>query len=146
MQRRTKFALFAISGLVAAGTLAGIAAAEQGWRHHGGRGHHGFEMMGLAERYDANKDGKLSQEEIDSNRAQWLKDFDADKNGTLSLQEFQALWLKARNDDMVREFQDFDRDGNGQVALEEYQKPLGGMVAKMDRNGDGVLSTDDRRQ
>ncbi|NJM28949.1 MAG: hypothetical protein HC855_01345 [Rhizobiales bacterium] len=103
---------------------------------------HNMQMM--TERYDGNKDGKLSQEEIDTNRTSWHGEFDGDKNATLSLQEFQGLWLKARNEEMVREFQRFDRDGNGQVTLDEYKQPLSGMVARMDRNGDGVLTPDDR--
>jgi hypothetical protein len=45
---------------------------------------------------------------------------------------------------IVREFQFFDVDGNGQVTLEEYREPLSGMVAMRDRNGDGVLSQEDR--
>jgi hypothetical protein len=143
MQRRTKFALYAVGGLAAVGTLAGLAMADQGrkWGRHG-HGMHDMQMM--TERYDGNKDGKLSQEEIDTNRTSWHGEFDGDKNATLSLQEFQGLWLKARNEDMVREFQRFDRDGNGQVTLDEYKQPLSGMVARMDRNGDGVLTPDDR--
>jgi hypothetical protein len=46
----------------------------------------------------------------------------------------------------VREFQHFDRDGNAQVTLDEYKGPMAAMVTNMDRNGDGVLSRDDRRQ
>jgi len=100
----------------------------------------------MMERYDANKDGKITQDEIDTNRAEWLKEFDADKNGPLSLDEFQNLWLKARHEQMVREFQMFDRDGNGQVTLDEYQGPMAHIVEGMDRNGDGALSRDDRPQ
>ena len=92
-------------------------------------------MMGrqLMERYDANKDGKVTQAEIDQNRQQWLAEFDADKNGTLSLDEFKQLWLKSRNEMMVREFQFFDRDGNGQVTIEEYKGPMAGIVADRDQ-------------
>jgi hypothetical protein len=145
MQRRTKIALFAVGTLVSAGAIASLAVADQGrkWGRHG-HGMHNMQMM--AERYDANKDGKLSQEEIDTNRTSWHGEFDADKNATLSLQEFQGLWLKARNEEMVREFQRFDRDGNGQVTLDEYKQPLANMVARMDHNGDGVLSPDDRKR
>jgi Ca2+-binding EF-hand superfamily protein len=97
----------------------------------------------MTERYDTNKDGKISQEEIDTNRASWLTEFDGDKSGALALTEFQNLWLKARNQQMVREFQQFDRDGNGQVTLDEYKLPLEKIVAEMDRNNDKVLSDDE---
>jgi Ca2+-binding EF-hand superfamily protein len=145
MKRRTKLALIAVGGLAALGTLAGLAVADHG--HKGGRHGHGmhhFQMM--TERYDGNRDGKLSQEEIDANRTAWHGEFDTDKNAALSLQEFQGLWLKARNEEMVREFQRFDRDGNGQVTLDEYKQPLDNIVARMDRNGDGVLSFEDHER
>jgi Ca2+-binding EF-hand superfamily protein len=139
MQKRTKIALMALAGLVAVG---GVAAASQGWKHGmRGQGHMGF--MEMAERYDADKDGKISQTEIDANRASWLAEFDADKSGSLALAEFQNLWLKAQNQRMVREFQRFDTDANGQVTMEEYQKPLAGIVAWMDSNQDSALSKDD---
>jgi Ca2+-binding EF-hand superfamily protein len=140
MHRKTKIALAAGAiGLAAAAGIAGPAHASMGHR-----GHHGM-MGGLAERYDGNKDGKVSQEEIDQNRATWFGDFDGDKNAVLSLDEFEKLWLKARRESMVREFQRFDRDGNGQVTLDEYKRPMAGIVAEMDRSGDGALGPDDHR-
>lgn len=149
MKTRTKIVLgTALAGVIGLGAAGGIAIAGKGG--HGGMGswHHGMGHYGmanhLAERYDANKDGKISQDEIDANRKAWHEEFDSDKNATLSLEEFQALWLKARRDQMVREFQDFDRDGNGQVTLDEYRQPMADMVANMDRNGDGVLDRTDR--
>ena len=69
-------------------------------------------------------DGALSQEEIDANRTQWHGEFDADKSGDLTITEFEALWLKARREMMVREYQEFDRDGDGKLTLDEYKAPL----------------------
>ena len=128
MRNRTKIFLgIGAATMLALGGLAGLAQADMDGGMHGGgqcgMGHgggHGPGMMGrqMMERYDANKDGKLTQAEIDQNRQQWLADADANKDGTLSLDEFKVLWLKARNEMMVREFQFFDRDGNGQVTIE----------------------------
>lgn len=159
MQRKTKIiAAAAAVGLLTLGGLAGLASAGMdegmgegmmGGMHRmwmgGGHGE-GHGMMGqhMMERYDANKDGKLTQPEIDQNRQQWLAEFDADKNGTLSLDEFKLLWLKSRSEMMVREFQFFDKDGNGQVTIEEYKTPLSDVVADGDINKDGALSPDDR--
>jgi hypothetical protein len=142
MQRKTKIALAAgLAGLIVAGGAAGVAFADRGGSHRG----HGFMMMqNMLERYDANKDGSISKEEVEQNRATWHADFDADKNGTLSLQEFEALWIKARNEEMVREFQRFDRDGNGQVTLEEYRDPVLRMVERADHDGDGMMGPGDR--
>jgi Ca2+-binding EF-hand superfamily protein len=117
---------------------------------HGGSGHHGAKGMRhmikrFAERYDANDDGKISQEEINTNRTEWHKKFDTDGNGTLSLKEFEALWLEAKRQRMVRAFQRLDEDGDAAMTLEEYLEPLSDAVERWDRNGDGVLSREDRR-
>lgn len=135
-------AVFAVAA-VGTGAFAGIASADEGWR---GRQAHGGGMMGnFMERYDANKDGKVSQEEIDANRTEWFGKFDADKNGKLSLAEFEALWMEAHRREMIREFQKLDPDGDATLTIEEYKEPLSGLVANRDRNGDGVVSKDDRR-
>jgi hypothetical protein len=148
MQTRSKLLLAGgAAALLALGGLAGLAQADMQGGMGGGMGEgHGGGMMGqqLMERYDADKDGKVTQQEIDKNRADWLAEADSDKTGSLSLEEFKVLWLKARNEMMVREFQFFDRDGNGQVTIEEYQGPMSDMVAERDRNADGALSKDDR--
>ena len=146
MERKTKIWLAAgASALVAVAAIAGIAQADRGQRH-GMQGMHGMRggVMEMMERYDTNKDGSLSQEEIDTNRTQWHGEFDKDKTSDLSLAEFEALWLKARRDMMVREFQQFDRDGDGKLTLDEYKAPLTMLVTRMDQNGDGVLNKDDR--
>ena len=82
MQKPTKIALIAFAGLV---VIGGAAFANQGWKH-GFRGHGPMGIEQMAERYDANKDGKISQEEIDTNRTNWLTEFDGDKSGALALQ------------------------------------------------------------
>jgi Ca2+-binding EF-hand superfamily protein len=120
----------------------GVAYADMQGNMHGDF-HHNM-MKDMMERYDANKDGKISQAEIDQNRAQRLGEFDADKSAALSLEEFSQLWLKAQHRRMVREFQEFDVDGNAQVTLDEYSEPMASMVERMDVNGDGAMSGDDR--
>jgi hypothetical protein len=129
----------AVAGLLASAGIASLAHADRNW------GHRGPVMGGMMDRYDANKDGKLSQEEIDQNRTQWHGEFDADKSGGLSIAEFEVLWLKARRDQMVREYQEFDRDGDGKLTLDEYKMPMAMLVRDRDVNGDGLLSRDDRR-
>ena len=128
---KTAFA-FAALLLLSAGT-----ANAGGW-HHGGEG--------LMERYDGNGDGKITQDEINANRAAWHKEFDADKTGELSIAEFEGLWLKAKREQMVREYQSFDRDGDGKVTLDEYQAPMKTTMADMDSNGDGALTREKSAQ
>lgn len=150
MKTRTKLLLAGGAAvMLALGGLAGLARADmEGGNCDGPRFHRltpgGMMGQQLTERYDADKDGKVTQAEIDQNRQQWLAEADADKNGTLSLEEFKVLWLKGRNEMMVREFQFFDRDGNGQVTIEEYKGPMADLVARRDQNNDGSLGADDR--
>jgi len=141
MQNKTKLVLAAVAlSTLGIGALATTAFADRpGWV-----GHHGGMMRQMMERYDTNKDGKLTQQEVDDNRTQWFARFDADKNGSLSLKEFEALWLEAHRQEMIREFQRFDPNGDAAVSLEEYKEPLSRIVADRDRNGDGVLSKEDR--
>jgi Ca2+-binding EF-hand superfamily protein len=150
MTPRTKTAIAAsLAVLVGLGAIAGFAHADMKQGHgHGMSRHHGQEMQSriraFAERYDMNKDGRITQDEVNANRAQWHAEFDKDKDGGLTLQEFQDLWLKARFERMVREFQRFDRNGDAKLTIEEYQGPLLEIVEVFDRNGDGVLSKEDR--
>ncbi len=151
MQKRTKILLAsATAGILGLATIGGAVAGhkqhKRGWGMHGGG--HGMQhrVKKFVKRYDANKDGEITQQEIDTNRTDWHKKFDTDGNGTLSLTEFGDLWLEAKRRRMVRAFQHFDEDGSGTVTLDEYTEPLSRIVERMDRNGDGVLSRKDRRR
>jgi hypothetical protein len=87
----------------------------------------------------------VTQQEIDTNRTEFHGRFDADKNGNLNLKEFEALWLEAKRQEMIREFQRLDPNGDAALSLDEYKEPLSRLVANRDRNGDGALSREDRR-
>ena len=167
MKTTSKIAI-AAAALIAVGALGTTAYAHRhgggyGGGHHGGgygggyheggygRGHkrgrkgHGMRHHGrqMLERYDANNDKKITQDEINTNREAWHKEFDVNNDGKLSLDEFKQLWLKARARRMVREFQRFDRDGDAGVTQEEYLKPMADVVEMRDRNGDGAISRED---
>lgn len=159
MQKKSKLALGAAALVAVAAVIGAVQMAHadrgmmqgMGWGSGHGRHMSGpmdgpmhMPMMGLQDRYDGNKDGKVSQAEVDQNRTALLGEFDADKTGGLTLKEFEGLWLKARHDQMVREFQSFDRNGDGNVTLDEYKAPLGNVVAMFDRNGDKLLGSEDR--
>ncbi|MBL8905457.1 MAG: hypothetical protein JNM20_02155 [Rhizobiales bacterium] len=143
-RKKTMLLIAGAAGFAGITALAGFAMADMGggWQ---GRGHdRGMFWQGMIERYDANKDGKITQDEINNNREAWYAEFDVDKDGKLSLVEFEKLWLKARHRMMVREFQFFDTDGDGSVTILEYKSPLEDIVADRDRNNDGALSREDR--
>ncbi|MEO0760891.1 MAG: hypothetical protein AAFZ09_03645, partial [Pseudomonadota bacterium] len=93
--------------------------------------------------YDTDGDGRITQAEIDAVRADQHGRFDSDDDGALTLEEYEALWLDAMRERMVRRFQRHDRDGDGRVTTEEYGREMRNLVERRDRNGDGVLSRED---
>jgi Ca2+-binding EF-hand superfamily protein len=159
-----------IAGSVAALAIAAaiplVATAGSGERggqgmrgghhgEHGMRGHHGEEHGGrrgrlhiqeMLETYDADGDGSIAQAEVDEWRTNRLREFDADSNGQLSLDEYQALWFDAMRERMVDEFQAHDDDGDGQVTVDEFGERTSRLVMMRDRNEDGVLNLDDARR
>ena len=142
MSRKLTYALGA-AALIAVGAFATISIAGGGRHGHdgwGGHGHRHFEMMA---KFDADKDGKLTQAEIDAGRQARFKAFDKDADGTLSLAEYEALWLDVMRERMVDSFQEQDDDGDAKVTSAEYGERFAHMVEMMDRNGDGVLDRTD---
>ena len=124
---------------------------KHGMRAHGGGSGHGAGWRGgkrvdrLLERFDANKDGELTQSELDASRTELVEKYDTDKDGKLSLSEFERLWLDVKRRRMVRGFQYIDEDGDALITVEEFLKPYSDTVERMDRDGDGSISRDDRR-
>ena len=100
-------------------------------------GGHGPEA--LLDKFDTNKDGKISKAEIDAAQADQLKKYDKDGDGTLSLAEYQALFTDQAREPMVRSFQGFDRDGDGKVTADELNGRYDRLVQHLDHNNDGVI-------
>ena len=154
MKRSIKIALAAGALVLAGGAIYGtVAVAEHrgpGWHkgHHGKhwRGHRGHKHARLMERFDSDKNGKLTQEELDQARKALLAKHDANKDGKLTLAEFEALWVEFMRHRMVRGFQRIDRDGSAEITVEEFLRPYSDIVERLDRNDDGVLDKEDRRQ
>ena len=113
---------------------------RRGWRFW--RGRKGAERM---TQYDMNGDGNVTAEELAAARAALFSNADANADAALTLDEFESVWVRMSEGRMVRMFQRLDRDGDLNITQAEIERPAGKMVARMDRNGDGVLSIDDRR-
>jgi hypothetical protein len=107
------------------------------WRSRGGPGG-GFSMT-LIERFDTNKDGTISRQEIATVSTDRIRAFDTNADGKLSLAEFTALWTDTMKLQIVRAFQERDPDGDAIVTLEEYSAPFDRMLARFDRNNDGMI-------
>jgi hypothetical protein len=106
-------------------------------------------MMGgmgaeLLQTVDKNGDGALSQDEINAAVDGRFVEFDANKDGKLSLDEFQALWAEITRPVAVRAFQFLDPNGDAVIEKKELDDRFGKVVARWDRNDDGVLSPADR--
>lgn len=154
MRTRTKVMLAV--GAIALGTStvvgASLADGRGGHGYHAG-GHHGGgpgwragRAERLFERFDVNQDGTITQVEIDEMRSSRLAEFDEDGDGSLTLEEYQVLWMDAMRPRMVRGFQRLDTDGDAVVTVEEFVEPFDSMVRRLDRNDDGEITQDDLRR
>jgi len=87
--------------------------------------------------FDADKNGAVTPEELRTGLLEALKTYDADGNGTLSLDEFEAMHTAHIREMTVDRFQAFDADGDGQVTAEEIAAPAERMQQLMERRAAG---------
>lgn len=117
-----------------------------GHRHHrafGGKG--GSEMFHtLFTEVDADNDRSVTQAEVDSYRSTKMGEADTSGDSALSIDEFDTLYREFTRSRMVDTFQDFDADGDGVVSAEELDVRFDDIVERMDRDGDGALTLQDR--
>lgn len=118
------------------------------------------------ENWDPNEDGAVTLAEATERRSDIFFTFDQDDNGVLTAEEYElfdnARALDHENDKggqghggghgngqgggkngegMAMAFNDIN--GDGQVTRDEFMARTGEWYAKMDRNGDGVITTKD---
>lgn len=111
---------------------------------------------------DANKDGFTDRAEIEAaetraltnRKSQQLKQreaafhqLDKDKNGSLSLAEFNAA-LAAQNNkpDVTAYIARLDTNKDGKVSMAESRTPAAARFDRMDSNKDGILSVDEQQR
>ena len=149
MKTRTKtLTAIAIAAALGGTALAGVSYADHRDGGHGmgflEEGPLAVSAMEMFDAADADGDGKLTQAEIDKLRNDLHAAHDADGDGNLSLKEFEGLWHETTRPLTVRAFQMLDTDGDAVVTRAEYDRPLAGIVKRLDRDGDGGLSMKDR--
>ncbi len=123
-----------ITALIAAG--AGLVAA--GAYADDGKGRDGH-----WERMDANGDGEITADEASERFAEQLKEADTDGSGGISKEEMKAFH-KARRDARRAE-KNPDKNGDGVVDRTEFINASQARFDRMDKDGDGVLSEDERK-
>lgn len=112
---------------------------------HGQFGEH-RRAMRMFDEFDANKDGNVTQDEVDRTRSERHTRFDKDSDGKLNLKEYEALWIDAMRERMVNRFQRLDRDGDATVTMEEFAAPTRRIVFWMDSDEDGTVRLDELRK
>ncbi|WP_424931440.1 EF-hand domain-containing protein [Amaricoccus macauensis] len=120
---------------------------ERGDREHGGRdgGRRGHEMFQeIFIQVDADGNGAVTQEEIDTFRANKVAEADTSGDGALSIEEFDTVYRELTRSRMVDAFQRLDADGDGVITDAELDQRFAHVVDRMDRNGDGAISKEDR--
>ena len=124
-------------------------ARDHGDRDHGGRGERGGMMRGemfraLFTAADADADGSVTAEELAALRTAKVGAADTNADGALTLQEFQTLWLEAMRPRLVDAFQHVDADADASITAAEVDALTANLMARIDSNGDGAISADDR--
>ncbi|KAI4298450.1 hypothetical protein L6164_032007 [Bauhinia variegata] len=128
------------------------------------------EMKQVFDKFDSNKDGKISQQEYKATlRALGMVDMvnevpnifrvvDLDGDGFINFKEFMEAQKKGggiRTMDIQSAFRTFDRNGDGKISAEEIQEMLRRlgercslddcrrMVQAVDTDGDGMVDMDE---
>lgn len=132
--------------LALAGAVAGSAAlADRGAGGMGGPGGHGAMMLEMFDAIDADKDGKITQEEIAAHRAAEFAAADTNGDGQLGAEELQAKMLKQMIAERATQMiENMDDDGNGSLSAEEMREgPLARSFARIDTDNDGLVSREE---
>ena len=93
----------------------------------------------LAQQYDTDGDGTLSDQEREAAHAAILEKYDTDGDGELSRKERHAV-RDAAHDAFVAKY---DTDGDGELSSEERDAVKADFIERFDTDGDGLLSKDE---
>nr|WP_319516046.1 hypothetical protein [uncultured Cohaesibacter sp.] len=97
----------------------------------------------MLQQFDANNDGALTKEEIDTGFDKKVAENDKDGDNAINLEEFKAEWLKLTQNRMARGFQFMDSDADGKITPAELKAHANQMFAFMDSNNDGKIDQND---
>lgn len=130
-----------IASVLAVGLVAG--GASMAIANQGGKNRPSFEML------DANKDGKLTQAEMDAHKTAAFAKADTNGDGMLSSEEMLARAQTKSSDRMAkrvtRMIEHMDTDKDGMLSAGEMQgaKRGKGMFARVDADNDGAITAEE---
>lgn len=105
----------------------------------------------LLERFDVNKDGSLTQDEVQSVQSGFFTAADTNGDGFLTIEEFEAARAQERETHLTEKFAELDSNGDGGIAADELtnaagpDRHLSRHFAKVDTNGDGSITLEEMR-
>ncbi len=117
-----------------------------GKRGKGKRDKANFPKM-LFEKFDKNKDGKLTLEELPERMQKHMKKLfeKAEKEG-LTLEEFEKMRDSRRAERSARMFKRFDKNNDGKIQKTELPERIQERFDRMDANNDGVLDKEEMKK
>lgn len=98
----------------------------------------------LLERFDLNKDGQITREEVETVHKARFERFDTDKDGVLSPDEFRSMMAERLDEMAQRAFARMDRNEDGRIEPGEMRNPMH-MFGRLDANWDGVVTEEELR-
>jgi len=93
----------------------------------------------MAQLYDTDGDGELSNEEREAAHTGIMEDYDVDGDGKLSRDERRAVRQAAHNAFIAK----YDTDGDSEISSEERDAIKSDFIERHDTDGDKALSKDE---
>ena len=115
-QKMTAVTLWVAAGLGLAGAAVAETGGLGGMMGHGG----GMDAAAMFTTLDADKDGKVTQAEVDAHKAARVAEVDANADGLLSADELSQMQIKAMT--------------------ERANTMAAAMIERLDSDADGLLS------
>jgi len=136
-------ALSAVLGLAGFSTLA-LAQPSDG--DGKGPGPHGPPGRAFAEHWfrsmDANSDGKLSQQEVETGTLRLFDRLDANKDGEVTREEADTGAAAIRKEELSKHFSELDANKDGRLTADESRIPAR-FFDRLDTNHDHALSLEE---
>jgi len=109
----------------------------------------------MLQRFDSDKDGKVSLSEYEAGRQMMFGRMDADGNGSVSFAEIDGMMQRMQGGDNARAammqkrmeaVKAADANGDQAISADEYKATVDAEFKTLDKNGDGFLTEDEMPQ